>query len=113
MASDAALRHIKGLPDCRVTPSKDAVDALDYLDGGLGLDCGSLGAPKLRFVTSDQSHVTVAKALAMLGIGTARIETVPTDVNGAMIVDVLPKLDRHTIVIAQAGNVNTGDLRSD
>ena len=69
---------------------------------------GLFGAPDLRVVTSDQSHVTIAKALSLLGIGTARIETVPTDANGAMIADQMPKLDGRTIVVTQAGNVNTG-----
>ena len=69
---------------------------------------GLFDAPKLRIVTSDASHVTVGKALAMLGIGTDRIERVACDENGSMLADALPTLDANTIVIAQAGNVNTG-----
>lgn len=69
---------------------------------------GLFGAPRLRVVTSEASHVTVAKALALLGIGTDCIEQVRCDKNGAMLTEALPELDNATIVIAQAGNVNTG-----
>lgn len=69
---------------------------------------GLWNAPRLRVVTSEQSHVTVAKALSMLGVGTDAIEHVPCDNQGAVMVDALPVLDDRTIVIAQAGNVNSG-----
>lgn len=69
---------------------------------------GLWDAPRLRVVTSEQSHVTVAKALSMLGLGTDMIERVPCDAQGAMRVDAMPVLDARTIVVAQAGNVNSG-----
>ncbi len=50
----------------------------------------------------------MTKAATILGLGTDAIETVPTDANGALRPDALPDLDARTIVVAQAGNVNSG-----
>lgn len=71
---------------------------------------GMWDAPRLRVVVSDQIHVTVIKALTLLGWGTALIERAPTDAQGRVIVDQLPVLDEHTIVCLQAGNVNSGSF---
>lgn len=69
---------------------------------------GLWNAPKLRIVTGEQAHVTVLKALSMLGIGTDVIERVPCDDQGRIITSEIPELDERTIFIAQAGNVNSG-----
>ncbi len=69
---------------------------------------GLFGAPALRVVVGEQAHATVFKALALLGLGRTRVELVPTDDQGRMLADKLPMLDEHCLVIAQAGNVNSG-----
>jgi glutamate/tyrosine decarboxylase-like PLP-dependent enzyme len=69
---------------------------------------GLFGAPPLRVVVGAEAHSTVFKALALLGLGRERVELVPTDAQGRMIADQLPALDERTLVIAQAGNVNSG-----
>jgi glutamate/tyrosine decarboxylase-like PLP-dependent enzyme len=69
---------------------------------------GLFGAPNLRVILGEQAHATVFKALALLGLGRARVELVPTDNQGRMLADNMPELDSHCLVIAQAGNVNTG-----
>ncbi len=69
---------------------------------------GLFGAPNLRVVLGEQAHATVFKALALLGLGRARVEMVPTDNQGRMMADKIPELDGHCLVIAQAGNVNSG-----
>jgi glutamate/tyrosine decarboxylase-like PLP-dependent enzyme len=69
---------------------------------------GLFGAPNLRVVLSEQSHATVFKALGLLGLGKGRVELVPTDRQGRMMTDQMPKLDNHCLIIAQAGNVNSG-----
>ncbi len=69
---------------------------------------GLFGALRLRVVTSDSAHVTVRKALAILGIGAAQTETVPTDSQGRFDSARLPTLDEKTLLILQAGNVNSG-----
>ena len=69
---------------------------------------GLFGAPKLRAVLSEGAHVTVRKALAILGIGAAQIETVPADEQGRFDPSRLPPLDSRTLLVLQAGNVNSG-----
>ncbi len=69
---------------------------------------GLFGAPRLRAVVGAGGHVTVRKALAILGIGAEQIELVPSDEQGRMDADALPTLDARTLLILQAGNVNSG-----
>lgn len=69
---------------------------------------GLFGAPPIRVVTSKQAHGTVRKALAIIGIGQKQIEWVEADAQGRLDASQLPELDNHTLVILQAGNVNSG-----
>lgn len=69
---------------------------------------GLFGAPPLRVVVGDEVHVSLLKALAILGLGSERVERVPADGQGRMRPDALPPLDERTILCLQAGNVNTG-----
>ena len=73
---------------------------------------GLQGAPWLHVVAGEEAHVTVHRALRFLGLGSARVRTVPTDGQGRMATpalrDVLARLEGPVIVCAQAGNVNTG-----
>lgn len=71
---------------------------------------GMAGAPKIRVILGEQAHATVFKALALLGLGTAGAERVPVDDQGRMDIDKLPPLDSCCLVIAQAGNVNSGSF---
>jgi glutamate/tyrosine decarboxylase-like PLP-dependent enzyme len=71
-------------------------------------DNGLFGAQPLRVVVGQEVHVSLLRALAMLGLGRSRVITVPADDQGRMRADALPPLDKHTIVCIQAGNVNTG-----
>jgi glutamate/tyrosine decarboxylase-like PLP-dependent enzyme len=71
---------------------------------------GLFGAPTLNVVVGDEVHVTALKALAMLGLGRARVTRVPVDAQGRMRADSLPPLDDRTILCLQAGNVNTGAI---
>ena len=68
---------------------------------------GLAGAPPLRVFAGGEAHVTLWRALRLLGIGRAQIEVVPADDQGAMRADAL-HLDGPAIVCAQAGNVNSG-----
>ncbi len=69
---------------------------------------GLIGAPPVRVVVGDEVHVSVLKALSLLGLGRARVERVSVDAQGRMRADALPNLSGATIVCIQAGNVNTG-----
>jgi len=69
---------------------------------------GLFGAPPIQVVVGEEVHVSVLKALSMLGLGRSRVISVPTDNQGRMKADALPNMDDHTLVCIQAGNVNTG-----
>ncbi|MGR3320996.1 MAG: pyridoxal phosphate-dependent decarboxylase family protein [Pseudooceanicola sp.] len=69
---------------------------------------GLAGAPDVRVVVSDRVHITVLKALRLLGFGMSRIERAPTDALGRIDPARLPALDNMTILCLQAGEVNIG-----
>ena len=69
---------------------------------------GLNGAPKVRIVAGRQAHATVIKAIALLGFGIENIEWVDTDAQGRIASGSLPRLDEHTLLILQAGNVCSG-----
>ena len=69
---------------------------------------GLRNAPKIRIVTGTQAHSTVLKAVGILGLGQENIEWVPVDDQGRIIPELIPELDENTILILQAGNVNSG-----
>lgn len=69
---------------------------------------GLFGAPPISVVVSDEAHPTLLKALGVVGLGRKRIISVPTDDQGRMRVDALPRLSGPAIVCLQVGNVNTG-----
>src|ERR1700678_3909232 len=69
---------------------------------------GLFGAPPIHVVVGDEVHVSVLKALSMLGLGRSRVTRVAADAQGRMRPEKLPALDDHTLVCVQAGNVNTG-----
>jgi glutamate/tyrosine decarboxylase-like PLP-dependent enzyme len=71
-------------------------------------DDGLFGAPPLTVIVGAEVHVSLLKALSMLGLGRARVTTVPADEQGRMQPAHLPTLNGRTIVCLQAGNVNTG-----
>ncbi len=69
---------------------------------------GLFGAPPIKVIVGGEVHVSLLKALSMLGVGRERVVRVPVDGQGRMRVDALAVEDENTIVCIQAGNVNTG-----
>jgi glutamate/tyrosine decarboxylase-like PLP-dependent enzyme len=69
---------------------------------------GLSGSPEVTVVVSEETHVSVFKALSMLGLGRGRVVRVPADSQGRVRPDGLPQLSGPSIVCLQAGNVNTG-----
>jgi glutamate/tyrosine decarboxylase-like PLP-dependent enzyme len=69
---------------------------------------GLFGAPPIHVVVGEEVHVSVLKALSMLGLGRSRVTRVAADGQGRIRLDALPPLDDQTLVCLQAGNVNTG-----
>ena len=74
---------------------------------------GLYGAPEIEVLIGEEAHATVATALQYLGLGRDRVTRVAADDQGAMRADALADAvrasrDRPLLVLAQAGNVNTG-----
>ena len=71
---------------------------------------GVFGAPEIKIVVPDLIHVVVKKALRVLGFGSDRLIVLPTDEYGRAQAADLPPFDAHTVLILQAGEVNTGEF---
>jgi glutamate/tyrosine decarboxylase-like PLP-dependent enzyme len=69
---------------------------------------GLVGAPEIRVLVGEQAHGTVFKALSLLGLGRDKAVRLPCDDQGRIIADEVPELDEHTLLVLQAGNVNSG-----
>jgi glutamate/tyrosine decarboxylase-like PLP-dependent enzyme len=74
---------------------------------------GLFGAPEIEVVVGAEAHATILTALQYLGLGRARVTSVPTDDQGRIQADALAAAlpavsERPLIVCLQAGNVNTG-----
>ncbi|MCI2419287.1 aminotransferase class V-fold PLP-dependent enzyme [Saccharopolyspora sp. K220] len=85
-----------------------ARDALLHRAGWSVERRGLTGAPPLRVIASAEIHASVAKALRAAGFGTDDVTPAPTDECGRVLVDEFPSVDDRTLVLLQAGNVNTG-----
>jgi glutamate/tyrosine decarboxylase-like PLP-dependent enzyme len=77
---------------------------------------GLAGAPAVRVVAGAKRHVTVDRALTLLGLGRRSVIAVEADDRGRMraaaLEATLEGLDGPVIVCAQAGEVNTGAFDS-
>jgi glutamate/tyrosine decarboxylase-like PLP-dependent enzyme len=75
---------------------------------------GLFGAPPLRVLAGSHAHTTVWAALRMLGLGSNRTEVIDADDQGRMLPGALARALRDgegpAIVIAQAGEINTGAM---
>ena len=73
---------------------------------------GLAGAPAIRVLAGGKRHVTVDRALRLLGLGSRAVDVVDADAEGRMRVDALEAAlgagGGPAIVCAQAGEVNTG-----
>ncbi|HSV94331.1 MAG TPA: pyridoxal-dependent decarboxylase [Desulfobacterales bacterium] len=79
--------------------------------GRLGWDVearGLFGAPPIPVVVGAEVHVSVLKALSLLGLGRERVVRVAVDGQGRMRPEAIPALHEPAIICVQAGNVNTG-----
>src|SRR5881296_2353622 len=71
---------------------------------------GLYDAPCIRVIVGADAHAAVYKSISMLGLGSDNVQLVPSDDQGRMQPDQMPKLDEGALVIAQAGNVNSGAI---
>jgi glutamate/tyrosine decarboxylase-like PLP-dependent enzyme len=110
LPADAAIGFVTGTQMAHVTGLAAArwhvLDAVGWDVGARGLT----GAPRVRVLVGDKRHVTVDRALRLLGLGAP--EVVAADDQGRLVPDALREAlgDSHgpAIVCAQAGEVNTG-----
>ena len=114
LPADASIGFVTGTQMAHVTGLAVArfhvLDAVGW-DVGVG---GLQGAPRVRVIVGAKRHVTVDRALRLLGLGAPTV--VEADGQGRLVVgalaDELAKGDAPTIVCAQAGEVNTGSFDS-
>lgn len=69
---------------------------------------GLAGAPAIRVVVPETAHITVLKALRIMGVGMDHVIRAPCDAEGRVDPDRIPDLDDRTLLCLQAGEVNTG-----
>jgi glutamate/tyrosine decarboxylase-like PLP-dependent enzyme len=73
---------------------------------------GLCGAPEIHVFVGRDAHTSIFSALSYIGLGTERAVRVPTDSNGRMqaadLSDAMRAKQGPKIVIAQAGQINTG-----
>ncbi|MBS0383889.1 MAG: aspartate aminotransferase family protein [Proteobacteria bacterium] len=73
---------------------------------------GLFGAPPINVVLGEEAHSTIFSALRYLGLGAKRVVSVAVDGEGVMRADAFAQAMRAlkdpTIVIAQAGHINSG-----
>lgn len=69
---------------------------------------GLFHAPEIKVIVGDEVHVSVLKALSMLGFGRDRVVRIPADEQGRMIAEEIMTTEEPVIICTQAGNVNTG-----
>lgn len=69
---------------------------------------GLFGAPPITVLVGEEVHVSLLKALSLLGFGRERVVRVPVDNQGRMLAQSLPRISGPTLVCIQAGNVNSG-----
>jgi glutamate/tyrosine decarboxylase-like PLP-dependent enzyme len=91
------------------------ITARDTLLRRVGWDTaanGLIGAPPVDIVASAEIHSSALKALRLAGLGVGALHEIPTDGVGRARADAIPAAvsgsDRPTLVLLQAGNVNTG-----
>jgi glutamate/tyrosine decarboxylase-like PLP-dependent enzyme len=94
------MAHVTGLAAARW----HVLDAVGWDVGAKGLT----GAPPVSVLAGEKRHVTVDRALRLLGLGAPTV--VACDSQGRLVPDALREAlgDGPTIVCAQAGEVNTG-----
>ena len=98
------MAHVTGLAAARL-------HVLEKAGWDVGRD-GLTGAPRVTVLTGARGHITVDRALRLLGLGTPT--RVDSDGEGRMVVEALARAlgerSGPTIVCAQLGEVNTGAM---
>jgi len=86
------------------------------LEQGVDVEsAGMSGLPPMTILSSGYVHVSALKAVAMLGLGRGRVRTLSRDAAGRVDLDAMAAALREhdsepVVIIANAGDVNTGDF---
>jgi len=108
LPEQAGIGYVTGATVANFTGLAAARHALLDREGWDVESRGLYGAPPITVIVGEEVHVSVLKALSMLGFGRDRVEKVPVDGQGRMRADLLPPITGPAIICIQAGNVNTG-----
>lgn len=108
LPQECAIGFVTGTTMANFTALAAARTALLQRSGWNVEEQGLFGAPPIRVLVGEEAHVSLLKALALLGLGRARVISVPADSQGRMRADAMPEPDDRTLICIQAGNVNTG-----
>jgi glutamate/tyrosine decarboxylase-like PLP-dependent enzyme len=110
LPADTAVGFVTGSTTAHITALLAARHAL-YLKAGWDVDRkGLVGAPPITVVATEDVHGSVVKALGVIGLGRDTVIPVPVDAQGRMQVSRVPPLGPATVLVAQAGNVNSGSF---
>jgi glutamate/tyrosine decarboxylase-like PLP-dependent enzyme len=112
LPTDATVGFVTGAQAASTTGLAAArhrvLERLDYDVAGDGL----AGAPRVRVIVGGEAHVTILRAIRLLGFGDRNVEVMPIDDQGRMdpaaLEEALDGESGPAIVCAQAGNVNSG-----
>jgi glutamate/tyrosine decarboxylase-like PLP-dependent enzyme len=114
LPADASVAYVTGCQMAHVTALAAARHrVLERAGWDLARD-GLQGSPRIRVLVGEQRHITIDRALRLLGLGASQLEALAVDGEGRLradaVRDALAAGEGPTIVCAQAGDVNTGNV---
>ncbi|MDG1859154.1 MAG: aminotransferase class V-fold PLP-dependent enzyme [Emcibacteraceae bacterium] len=108
LPADAAMGFVSGATMAGFTALSSARHRI-YKNQGYDLKKSGLrGAPEIKIIVSADIHATNITALGYMGYGRDELIFAPVDGEGRIVIDQLPDFDDKTIVLVQAGNINSG-----
>lgn len=109
---EASFAFTSGCQMAHVTALAAARFALLKRTGWNVEESGLFGAPNLKVLVSEDRHVTVDRAVRLLGIGTNAIEPITTDTYGCVRPEALAKTlsgnDGPVVLVLNAADLNIG-----
>lgn len=114
LPSQASFALVSGCQMAHVTCLAAARHALLAKQGWDVEEQGLYGAPPIRIISTAERHGTIERALRLLGMGRGQVLDLPTDAHARLQPPVLKTAlessapSTPTIVLLQAGDVNTG-----
>jgi glutamate/tyrosine decarboxylase-like PLP-dependent enzyme len=112
LPEQASFAFVSGCQMAHVTCLAAARHALLGERGWNVEEMGLSGAPPIRILSTDRRHGSFERAVRLVGLGTANIETIAADPSGRLspqaLAHALENRTRPTIVLLQAGEINSG-----